>query len=405
MTAYLPYRAVYVWLTSGCGYVVEHQSWELFFHLLHYSTNRFRMKKAFCACRLCLINVDFCTSCSIVRTMMPKRFEICILAVVSATAFINSLRICDNNDDVVITNHVCRADSFHNSISRQKGRIEIISLNIGDQPWCRCTDENHRAYAKQHGYLYTRYTKRHPNTTDDVKFSKYNYVMDHMQYSNTSFILLVDCDVIFTNMSVKISDIWSQWARVKTEIILARDPLWYFSFGESIGLKTWRVNTGAILYRSSTWNLQLLCECALKGTVQKCPLRDQTRTELELIRRNQIYAHPSTEFESRDKVSVVSQRVMNSFYYSDHGPFHYYTLLHSAATRWRSGDWMAHVLGASRSSNEFRAQAMKVFGLCSKLNTHSALHSWWYRNLVVCGDRWFHIYASLLNCSRSNFFQ
>eukprot|EP00041_Stephanoeca_diplocostata_P019810 m.431305 g.431305 ORF g.431305 m.431305 type:complete len:306 (-) comp21400_c1_seq1:433-1350(-) len=303
---------------------------------------------------------------------MPKRFEVGLLAVILATAFINKVRVCnyENGDDMA--RRSCLAESLGNT--EQKQGIEIVSLNVGDQPWCRCTDQNHREYATQHGYRYTRYTQKHPNATDDVKFSKYNYVMDHMRYSDSSYILLVDCDIVFTNMSVRVSDIWSKWAQKNTELILARDPLWYLPFGESFGFKTWRINTGAILYRSSDWNFRLLCESASKGAVQNCPLRDQTRTELELIQRNQIHSHPFSEHESMDKVSIVSQRVMNSFYYSDRPAYHYYSLLHSAAVRWRSGDWMAHILGASGSTDQFRVNAMKRFGLCSHPSSRKESH-------------------------------
>lgn len=233
----------------------------------------------------------------------------------------------------------------------------VISINIGNgQDWCKCIEENHIQYAEQNGYSYTMYKERHSNSAVPVKFEKFLYLMDHMQKFNASLILLVDCDIVFSSMSTKIEDVWDKWASPSTDIVIARD-FTYYQPGQ------FKINSGAIIFRPSKWNLRLFYAIIKKGKVPNENLVDQPRLSKELFRLGQLYRYNPIAVEINTKVSIVPQSVMNSFFYEKSGD--YYTRLLTKIGLWKPGDWMAHLASRGRS---YRMRVVKeMFHLCHNL--------------------------------------
>jgi len=87
-------------------------------------------------------------------------------------------------------------------------------------------------------------------------------------------------------------------------------------------------------------------------------LVDQPRLTYDLMRLGQLEKVPKEETEYHSHVSIVSQRVMNSFYRI---PDSYWSGAHKdpAESKWREGDWVAHVTGMQKGP---RVEAAKKFG-------------------------------------------
>ena len=93
-----------------------------------------------------------------------------------------------------------------------------------------------------------------------------------------------------------------------------------------------------------------------QGYGAKHGLKDQPRMTYELLKRNEIIM-PSTNYsESHEHVTIVPQRVMNSFHRK--GKQYQYDEPNS---KWRKGDWLVHVTGMT--SNQ-RLHEMKILKLC-----------------------------------------
>ena len=172
-------------------------------------------------------------------------------------------------------------------------------------------------------------------------------------------MVLLDCDVAVTNASIKAHDIWQQWGNSSTAIMMARDAWWQRGSHHPF-------NTGGVFIKDTLWTRQLLDDI-LKHNKVKSPkygsqhhLVDQPRVIDELHRRGEIDIPPVGEFELHEHVSIVSQRVFNSFYRKGK----MYKETDSQDSRWREGDWLAHATGMP---NKRRFSVMMELGLCKNI--------------------------------------
>lgn len=87
-------------------------------------------------------------------------------------------------------------------------------------------------------------------------------------------------------------------------------------------------------------------------------LVDQPRLTFELRELGQLNTKPVSPCEIHSHVTVVTQRVMNSFYripMSFWSGFHY----DPPESKWRVGDWVSHVTGMDATQ---RVKAARIFG-------------------------------------------
>ena len=223
--------------------------------------------------------------------------------------------------------------------TQTKPHIIILQINPTITSYCTLSKPSWERYANTHGYiLHWIYKSRkdyHP------KMQKYAEVLDMMAVlSHGATVLLSDCDVVVTNVSVTIDSIWAAamaQSGPSVEFVVSRDPYWN---------KGVPINNGLMLMQASPWTQSLL------RTVRDHPpltngaygakygLVDQPILTKILIESNEI----NELGESKKHVAVLSQRRMNSFLrvgseYTDDHP----------DSRWRKGDWVAHVTGMSNA--------------------------------------------------------
>ncbi len=196
--------------------------------------------------------------------------------------------------------------------------IVLMSIHVKDPhphrpvDSCRCTEENHEKYVRDNGYLYIRYKERYPNATTHVKFDKYRYPLNYMLHKSAYLVMMVDCDFIFTNFSIKIEDIWEEWSTKDTSIIVGRDTRWFMPVDTK-----WKVNTGAVIYKPSKWLFKFLYNVIEKGRLvnHHTTLVDQPRFNFELMQQGQLNSVSFKEVEKHRYVTVVSQATMNTYFF------------------------------------------------------------------------------------------
>ena len=185
---------------------------------------------------------------------------------------------------------------------------------------------------------------------------KYKKALEYLPSSTLTVIM--DCDIFVTNSAVAISDIWHKWASDSTDLIISRDA--HFHIGVPI-------NSGLIIAKPSSFVEDvfgsLLTNERLETSVHASKfnadtLVDQPRLTFELIKRGQLLETPEYETELNEHVSVVSQRVMNAFYRKPDG-FFSGAKKDRPESKWREGDWVAHVTGMQPKA---RVEAAKMFG-------------------------------------------
>lgn len=231
--------------------------------------------------------------------------------------------------------------------TRKTPTVKIVTLHTKSNPWCKCAISNVATYSKLHNYDHI--VVRKTNTKlNHVKFQKYYEVLAEM--TTASIILLLDCDIAVTNMSIKIEDVYN---RYKNDMVISRDALW------NSGVP---INSGAIMFRKSNWTLNLLKKMSyakqLKGDKYLSnTLVDQPVLTDLLVRENLLQRYPKNQFEQSKHVTVVNQQVMNSFYrrgisFFKNDPEY---------SKWKPGNWMVHVTGSKGSE---RLKILQEIGVC-----------------------------------------
>ena len=242
---------------------------------------------------------------------------------------------------------------------------------------CDCAQKSVRAYAERHDYGYrlvshdlfdagfessalpssTTHSSSSPGleagTTKRAhmhpKFQKYAHVKEELEVYPS--VLLLDCDVVVTNPEITVEDVWSANSNASTLLMISRDAWSEYGYVP--------FNSGVIIFKRGEW-LTTLLDDILTGletqhTVSgkhwgsKHGLKDQPRLTEELFLRREVdIPVPSTWHnvtEMHEHVSVVSQRVMNSF--KRRGKM--YRNTDPESSKWRQGDWLAHVTGMQHS--------------------------------------------------------
>jgi len=225
--------------------------------------------------------------------------------------------------------------------------VKIVTLNTSPNKWCACGIQTIKKYAKKNGYSFEMVTTN-IDSVSHPKFQKYYEVLEHF---DSDLILLLDCDIAITNHSIRVEDVYNQY---KTDMIIARDAQWKRS--------NIPINSGVIIFRKSDWTTSLLTKMknAVRSQSEKYLGRwlvDQPVLTHILVNMGELKDRGVTEFEKSAHVSVVSQRVMNSFFRRGISLFK----TDPVESIWKHGDWMAHVTG---SRGDERLKIMQELGAC-----------------------------------------
>jgi len=225
--------------------------------------------------------------------------------------------------------------------------IKIVTLHTKPNDWCDCAIQSVSKYSKLHNYEHI--VVRKTNTSlKHVKFQKYYEVLAQMP--STSIIMLLDCDVAITNMSITIEDVYNEY---KNDMVISRDALWN---------KGVPINSGIIMFTNSNWTLNLLKKMSYAkrlttGKYLSNALVDQPVLTDLLVREKMLQEHPKHQFEHSKHVTVVDQQVMNSFYRRGISFFKN----DPEDSKWKPGNWMVHVTGSKGSE---RLKILQEIGVC-----------------------------------------
>ena len=244
-----------------------------------------------------------------------------------------------------------------------------------NQTHCTCAQQTVRAYAEQYGYAYRLVEElmsveamaaaadaNHRDKPMHVKFQKYIHVKEELD--KHQMVVLLDCDVVVTNFDIKVEELWAGHTNSSTTMMIARDAWSRFGYVP--------FNTGVIVFKRGEkelgneeaqdgWLDHLLDDiCALQEAEHQTKsgkhwgsrhgLKDQPRMTEELFDRGEVVIPVPRNWENTTErhqhVSIVPQRVMNSFLRSGK----MYKNLDPESAKWRQGDWLAHVTGMTHSS-------------------------------------------------------
>lgn len=227
----------------------------------------------------------------------------------------------------------------------EKKTVGIVTVMTKQNKWCECGTKTMQAYADTHGYSYYLITKEN-HFLKHVKFQKYAAVLDNMKHD---IMVLMDCDIAITNPQIKVEEIFEEY---NNDIIIARDAIWK---------KGVPINSGVIIFKNSQFSKGVLekMKYSSKSTSNKYlgkALVDQPVLTHLLVEKG-IKEHPSTAFEKTNHVTIVPQRVMNAFHRRGISFFKN----DPEDSRWRKGDWLAHVTG---SPAPIRNEIMEELGAC-----------------------------------------
>ncbi|MBH46041.1 MAG: hypothetical protein CMC93_05445 [Flavobacteriaceae bacterium] len=240
----------------------------------------------------------------------------------------------------------CKRHSGEYGCPKKQIPIKIVTLHTKPNDWCDCAIKSVTKYSKLHNYEHI--VIRKTNTSlHHVKFQKYYEVLNHF---TSSVILLLDCDIAITNMTIKIEDVFDKY---KNDLIISRDALWN---------KGVPINSGVILFKKSNWTLNLLKKMShakqlTAGKYLSNSLVDQPVLTDLLVRDNMLQQHPKKQFEHSQHVTVVDQQVMNSFYRRG---FEFFKN-DPEDSKWKPGNWMVHVTGSKGSE---RLKILQEIGVC-----------------------------------------
>jgi hypothetical protein len=245
--------------------------------------------------------------------------------------------------------------------------VLIVQQTVSNHYWCSCSHPLIEKYARDHNYAlhWTQdsdmeyvdsRSRQHHDDTIESKFSKYSKALEY--FDSSSLVVIMDCDIFITNPDITIESIWARHSTPITDMMLARDAHYH------LGVP---VNSGLIIVRPSTFAKNFFSgmlksgrlDAKVHGNLYNAKtLVDQPRLTYDLIRLGQLEPVPMDANERHSHVSIVSQRVMNAFY---RVPESYWSGAHKdpEESKWREGDWVAHVTGMSATN---RVAAAKMFG-------------------------------------------
>ncbi|GMI37288.1 hypothetical protein TrRE_jg9982 [Triparma retinervis] len=217
-----------------------------------------------------------------------------------------------------------------------------------------------KEYVDQHEHFVLNWVTEPEYGIDDEvagsKMMKYEFALLHLD--DSSIVVIVDCDVFVTNPHASPLDIWENFAHKDTSLILSRDAHW------RMGVP---VNSGMIIMKPGSFTRQVLETVVKKGRLDPDmhgnlynakTLVDQPRLTFELRELGQLDTNSKSPCEVHSHVTIVTQRVMNSFYRipnSFWSGFHY----DPPESKWRVGDFVSHVTGMDAKE---RVKAARIFG-------------------------------------------
>ena len=246
--------------------------------------------------------------------------------------------------------------------------VRFIAVQTNpDHYWCSCAHDVMSNYVALHEHFELHWIdepnggrenksggKLRKNEVLASKLMKYEAALQHLDES--SLVVLLDCDIFITNTKISPVDVWNEFAHEDTSIIVSRDAHWKMNVP---------INAGMIIVKPSKFSREILESVREKGRLtghgnlyNARTLVDQPRLTFELSELNQVDTKPEAECEIHSKVTIVSQRVMNSFY---RNPDSFWSGFHydPPESKWRVGDWVSHVTGMKTKQ---RVEAAKLFG-------------------------------------------
>ena len=238
-------------------------------------------------------------------------------------------------------------ETYQGRLKQQNMSVTVVMLNTAKNAVCNCGELQARKYALQHGYnFHVQKELIQHKEIQHVKFQKYYEVLQNF---DSTLVLLLDCDVIITNHSIRVETIYGKY---NNDIIIARDPQWKRLMVP--------INSGIIVFKNSKWTLHILNQLAYSSRLKTHQYLSDTLVDQPVLTNmlaksegNALFAR--TEFVHTAHVSIVSSRVMNSilrkgvdFFKTD-----------DINSIWTPGDWAVHITGSVPSVRQSILQEMK----------------------------------------------
>ena len=231
--------------------------------------------------------------------------------------------------------------------------IVILQINPYRLPYCTLAKPSWDQYASAHGYqLHWIYS---PRKGVSPKLQKYVEVLDRIrEMPDGGLVLLSDCDVVITNSSYKIEEVWMKQALPRSSLLVAKDPAW-----KSHGIP---INSGMLMVKNTAWLRsffsKLIQHGPVTGTWKQWELLDQPILTKMLVQMNELtFTHwgccfnchsciPSTNMTVLgSNLKIVENRAMNSIMRNPSRLS--FVHLDDNDLVWKTGDWTAHITGSS----------------------------------------------------------
>lgn len=226
------------------------------------------------------------------------------------------------------------------------GRIAIVSHSTLDIKYIDTAIDNHKRYAKKHGYDYifrnnlitVKYVnpKRHSKVFQNgLYWQKIQAVKDALE-SGYEWVLWIDPDALFTDFDTRIEDLLSQYRKNDEEFLIAHEG---FCF----------VNTGVFLVHQSAWAHEMLNHIELLFPKYKNTLLPEQLAVQDYVLGFVSIGADGTVFATEDKdrnyhklpirkTIILNQRAINSFYHGNR----WLPGASSVDAVWQPGDFIAH---------------------------------------------------------------
>jgi len=150
----------------------------------------------------------------------------------------------------------------------------------------------------------------------------------------SSNVMFVDCDCMITNSTISIESVLMNHGM--RDLTVSRDVPWRPTS------KPWvPINSGVLIMRNTVFSKRLLKrvlkEPKLPSRWKQWGLLDQPMLTKVLYDMGELKRTQTMEYMSTH-ISIVSQRVINSFYRTN-------SKNDPAYSKWKPGDWIAHFTG------------------------------------------------------------
>ena len=219
--------------------------------------------------------------------------------------------------------------------------FHMVTLSTADRkPLADIVERNQRRYAKKHHYGYTKYTEI-LDTSRPAEWSKILALQDTMNKVKVPWLLWIDDDILITNPDISLESIVSQYGSRPTtfvpsptiDLIITRDAHYLEGVPINNGIFLIRTNDWAKKFLADVWKFGSLWDYVVRG---QSLLEQQTMTDLLGLNANRPERKNSYV---TDHVSIIPQRVMNSFLRSSQ------MYDDPEESKWQPGDFAAHVTG------------------------------------------------------------